>query len=265
MNKATIVAQIAITALSLDDISRTHWVARAFFTFSLVSSIMAVYYATSQFRILGRCLQAEQVKAWIRGKDKYKKHLYLPSSASVLTVSAPNMLLSSALNSFLIGLGIYLGFTWTRGLDEAAGVDGSRAVFITYLVGLVFCYGVYALSGAVVANESYVSESDLLYGKKQDMLPTTEPNPRDSGNSMNHANGSTFNVPMNDLSVINPEHEAPSRTTSGSSPRQARQANIFEDDAIRQELLKAFQEAAQLRKASTEVDERLVRLLERLG
>jgi hypothetical protein len=161
----------------LDSLSQAHWIARAFFTFSLLSAIMAVYYATKQYRILGRCLRAEQVKTWIRGKNrriataptrgpkKPSRHPDLPSTAAVLTVSAPNMLLSTSLNSLLVGFGVYLAFTWTRSLDKDAGIPGSRAVFITYIVGLVFCYGVYGLSGAVVANESYVSEHDQLYNE----------------------------------------------------------------------------------------------------
>ncbi|KAF5852571.1 hypothetical protein GGP41_007956 [Bipolaris sorokiniana] len=64
---STILAQIAITALSLENLDRTPWVARGFFTFSLVSSIIAVYYATREYCHLGRFLYAEDVWTWIRG------------------------------------------------------------------------------------------------------------------------------------------------------------------------------------------------------
>lgn len=76
----------------------------------------------------------------------------MPSAAAVLNMSAPNMLLSFSLNAFLIGLGVYLGYVWTRNLDELAGAKGSRDVFITYVVGLVVCYCIYALSRAVVVD-----------------------------------------------------------------------------------------------------------------
>jgi hypothetical protein len=144
---------------------------------------MAVYYATSQYRILGRCLRAEQVKTWIRDKNrptdtapthgpmKPSRHPDLPSAAALLTISAPNMLLSALLNSLLVGFGVCFAFTRIRTLDEDSGIHGSRAVFITYIVGLVFCYGVYALSSVVVASESYVSEHDQLY-MKADSVPT---------------------------------------------------------------------------------------------
>ncbi|KFZ14085.1 hypothetical protein V501_03412 [Pseudogymnoascus sp. VKM F-4519 (FW-2642)] len=67
---AAIVAQIAITGLSLDSLSQTHWVAQGAFVLSLTSSLMAVYYATTQQRMLGRLLQAEQVRLWIRGGNR---------------------------------------------------------------------------------------------------------------------------------------------------------------------------------------------------
>ncbi|KAG9186070.1 hypothetical protein G6011_02626 [Alternaria panax] len=181
----TIIAQITITALSLEGLSDTHWVARAFFTFSLVSAIMAIYYATRQYRTLGRYHRVDQIKTWIRGKrcptdtastlpsKMSRKHLDLPSTAAVLTVSTPNMLMSASLDCLLVGVGIYFGFTWTKNLDETAGHDGSRAVFMMYISGLVFCYAVYTLLGAVVASDSHVSEHDLL-NQMEGVLPTSQ-------------------------------------------------------------------------------------------
>jgi len=162
IEQATILAQIAITALSLDNLSRMHWAARACFILSLASFIIAVYYATKQYRMLGRCLHAEQVKTWIRDKASSTDVDGFPSVASVITVSAPNMLLSFSLNSFLVGLGIYFGLTWTRSLDEEAGANASRAAFITYLVGLCVCYGIYALSSTVVADQTYAVDKELF-------------------------------------------------------------------------------------------------------
>jgi hypothetical protein len=161
-HQGAILARIAITALSLEYQSQFHSTARAFFIFSLVSLIIAVYYTTRQYRSLTRCLRAEQVKAWIMNKDPSTGvSLDTPSVASVITVSTPNMLLSSSLDSFLVGLGVYLGFIWTQNPDRTAGVNSSRAVFITYIVGLTVCYGVYALSSTVVANQIYMSEIDM--------------------------------------------------------------------------------------------------------
>ncbi|KAK3368827.1 hypothetical protein B0T24DRAFT_706975 [Lasiosphaeria ovina] len=66
---STIAAQIAITALSLVDLSETHWTPRGLFSISLVSSIIAVYYVSNQYRTIGRCLSASQIKSWITNEE----------------------------------------------------------------------------------------------------------------------------------------------------------------------------------------------------
>ena len=80
------------------------------------------------------------------GEQVFFRKSMFPAAASVLTISAPSMLLSASLNSFLIGLGVYLGFVWTRNLDSDATSDGSRDVFIVYITCLAVFYGVYSLS-----------------------------------------------------------------------------------------------------------------------
>ena len=127
--------------------------------FSLVSSLLAVYYANTQVWRVGYLLLGNGVRAWIRGHSK-GPHDYIkenndqgpsltklvvrslvPAPSSVLTVSAPGLLLSASLYFLLIGFGVYLGFMWTRALDDLAGPDDNRDVFIIYLVSLIFCYG----------------------------------------------------------------------------------------------------------------------------
>ncbi|KAL6409946.1 hypothetical protein AUP68_06352 [Ilyonectria robusta] len=157
-----ILAQIAITALSLSELSQAHWVARALFTFSLVSSIIAVYYATEQYRTMVRFLGVNQIKAWITGKSKHTNWNVenYPSSASVLSVSGPGILLSASVYSFLAGFGVYLGYVWRRDLDPVATSDDSKAVFITYIVSVAVCFFAYAISNALVAADNYAGESD---------------------------------------------------------------------------------------------------------
>jgi hypothetical protein len=71
---------------------------------------------------------------------------FTPSASSVITVSAPQMLLTTSLCSLLIGFGIYFGFRWTRSLDQNAGQNDSRNVFITYITSLVVSTLVYSIS-----------------------------------------------------------------------------------------------------------------------
>ncbi|KAI1751562.1 hypothetical protein F4782DRAFT_531337 [Xylaria castorea] len=148
---ASIIAQVAITVLSLDGLSQVHWNARGSFILSLVSAIMDVYAASTEYRLLCRCVSAEDIKGWIKGPSNNNPKgntgmPALPSVASVVTVSAPFALLVVALNSFLVGFGIWLGFVWTKNLDPDSTRGDNRAVFITYAVGLGTCYLVYTAS-----------------------------------------------------------------------------------------------------------------------
>lgn len=106
------------------------------------------------------------MRAWIRGHSK-GPHYYIrenehhgpnlakllvrslaPAPSSVLTVSAPGLLLSASLCFLLVGFGVYLGFMWTRALDDLAGSNDNREVFIIYVVSLIFCYGLCSMSDA---------------------------------------------------------------------------------------------------------------------
>ncbi|KAI9764622.1 MAG: hypothetical protein M1839_005797 [Geoglossum umbratile] len=263
----TILAQIAITALSLTNLSQTHWTARAFFTFSLVSSIMAVSYATNQYRVLGRFLQAHQIKAWIKNdKDaaivddsmRTPKEILdlLPSTASVLRISAPEMLLSASLNFFLIGLG-------TRNLDELAGANDSRAVFITYVVSLTVCYGINALSDVAV-HHGYTSGFDYLRNGIEYVQATQgkrhAEGASDGGDGPFPAYG-----PIKSLTWDLEASPVPHSASSGAQKRPIRQASTFQGDSTYLELAQALYKAAKLRRESAEADELIAQLYEHLG
>jgi len=72
----TILAQVAITAFALDGMSQTHWVAKGFLTFCLVASMMAVYYASSQCRVLGRCFRPCEIREWITNDTKTRQSMH---------------------------------------------------------------------------------------------------------------------------------------------------------------------------------------------
>ncbi|EDO01032.1 predicted protein [Sclerotinia sclerotiorum 1980 UF-70] len=67
---AAIVAQIAITGLSLESLNQTHWIAKSSFVMSLTFALVAVYYSVAQQRILGRLIKAKDVRNWIRGRKQ---------------------------------------------------------------------------------------------------------------------------------------------------------------------------------------------------
>lgn len=169
-----------MTAIALEFLSQTHWMARALWAFSVVSGTMAVFYARALQCIMARLLCCPQVRVWIRGcpdttenrkreeaiakllskarcsgplsKDEIVEKvvdggdcfkLYCPAITSVIAMSVPSMLLASSLISLLLGFGVYLGFLWRRDLDTAGGFNDSRNVFIFYVVAVVLCFAVY--------------------------------------------------------------------------------------------------------------------------
>jgi hypothetical protein len=212
---------------------------------------MAVYYATNQYRKFGRFLHADEVKAWIRPKETKPLsptpllQQFLPSAASVLTVSAPNMLLSASLNAFLVGLGVYFGYVWTRNLDESAGSSASRAVFIVYVIGLALCYIIYAMSDLVAADQSQISEWNLIRGLHSSTARARDQSSRRASNL--------------DLEAVT-ENWGPSSKTE----EQPRRTENPEHDSSRQQLVQALREAADLRRKSAVADERVAKLLENL-
>ncbi|KAF2257733.1 hypothetical protein CC78DRAFT_441196, partial [Lojkania enalia] len=153
-----IIGAITIAALVLPQLSRTHWLARAFWISSLMTALLAVYHAGNLVWKVGCLFSGRQVRAWIRRSDKNIfdaidsndnvssiLRSLTPTLSSVLTISAPGVLLSAAILFLLLGFGIYLGCIWTRALDADAGYRDSRNVFIVYLVVLVLCYFTYTL------------------------------------------------------------------------------------------------------------------------
>lgn len=170
----------------MSNISETHWTARGFITFSLVAAVISVYYASAQQKQLSRFLDPEDIKTWIRRSkptsSSWPAHLGgLPSAAAVLTVSAPNALLSLAVHAFLIGFGIYLGFVWTKSLDQASTPSGDRAIFITYIVSVSVCYTLYTLSNVAASGED--DERAFLKKLLPDLRPTTNDAPSSSVNA----------------------------------------------------------------------------------
>jgi hypothetical protein len=87
---------------------------------------------------------------------------FTPSVAFVITMSAPQILLSASLLSLLLALGMYFGFVWTRHLDIDAGKDGSRNVLIFYLITLTLCFVVYSVSRLIQDDDTRTERIILL-------------------------------------------------------------------------------------------------------
>ncbi|KAF2736185.1 hypothetical protein EJ04DRAFT_551426 [Polyplosphaeria fusca] len=157
-----IIAQVAITALSLMRLQDTHWTAEAFFIVSLVTGALSVYFSTALSPAFNGLHSAEDIKDFLTKPAKWRSltllnlHLTHAEHAQALTADAsrklpqliaeerwkvpsvyaaimlvvPMTLLNVALNAFLVGLGIYLGKLYTAQLVPSYG-SGSLAALPT--------------------------------------------------------------------------------------------------------------------------------------
>lgn len=100
-----------------------------------------------------------------------RRKCFTPSVLSVITISAPQMLLSASLATLLAGFGVYLGFTWTRKLDALAAPQDSRNVFIMYLVSLGVCILVYSIS-RIVKETDLLTETQILENHVKEHVTT---------------------------------------------------------------------------------------------
>lgn len=211
---------------------------------------MAVYYTNALHRTLGRLLLPGQVRGWIRG-DKIEKpdatgsiyedslcleeKHFLPCLNSVVTMSAPQLLLSASLYSFLIGLGVYVSFIWQRNLNPDSAFNDSRNIFITYILSISICQIVYTFSA--VAQEVERNETPSL---------TVESNLKNfRAKAMEEKNRNQSLTPQN---AIEGEQD---RQFSLTNPSQT--------------LIKALQDSARLRRESAKVEELIARCYEKLS
>lgn len=155
-----IIAQVALTALSLPSLSLAHWTARACLLFATVAGCLSVYYACTLSRDVGKCYQPQLVRDWLslmtpkRRTEVDDKKERTASLSGIFILSAPYTMMSYSILAFITGLAIYQGFVWTRALDTDAGKTNSRNVFIAYIVSTGFCQLFFFSAGVIKAIES---------------------------------------------------------------------------------------------------------------
>ena len=135
------MAQVAITGLSLANLSKTHWVARSFFLASLLSGCISVYYAMHQLRLLGRLVTRDKIIEWLRAPPQLVRceDKNQPSLRAVLVLDTPRWLVDMAAVTFIVGLSVYTVLVYVNDLDTEAGSKDSRNVVIAYFFTLPFC------------------------------------------------------------------------------------------------------------------------------
>ena len=271
------MAQIAITALTLDYLSSAHWVARAFFLASLLAGCASVYYAMYQLRIFGRLITSKDVKKWLRGlareiKDSNKD---IPAASAVLVLDTPRGLVDMAAASFVCGLSIYVVFVFINDLDIGAGKNDSRNIVIAYFVSMWLCATLYSRSFIFdIYVESTPTWKELARYLGFDF--SLSPSAYDA--EIDTENGDPQSIPSSrrmfgSLFVVNPlagmisqsssrQRAFTTRPASESTPARQKQTNTQSDEIELTDFSLAFQETIIARTKCLEADQRLLKILE---
>lgn len=158
-----------------------HWIARACFLLAVVSGCLSVYYACALQRIVGELYKADLIKDWLRlppseGLDGggSEDDAQRTSLAAVLIISAPFTMVRVSILAFLLGLAIYQGFVFTKGLDTSAAPGDSRANFIAIMVGTGLCLCFFTFTFSAKDIESTLRK-DFWRGGRLNHPPDAQP------------------------------------------------------------------------------------------
>lgn len=142
-----ILAQIAVTSLSLPDIAEVHWIVRGFFACGLAFGLLSVQFAVMQQRTMGNLHQPSSVRAWLlansytkSGRESMEERHKVSFTAAFLT-QIPYTMIEYGSAFLIVGLGLYFGYAWKKNLDTETGPQDNRNVFIMYIA----CTGVMVL------------------------------------------------------------------------------------------------------------------------
>ena len=138
------MAQVAITALALEDLSFTHWMARALFLIGEISGCLSIYYACMLQTTISSGHRPDRVSSWIEIPpedpiDPTRSKSYEASLAAVFIISTPFKVVKVIIVAFLIGLIIFQAFTWKCDLDTSATPGESRHISISFRVVTGVC------------------------------------------------------------------------------------------------------------------------------
>ncbi|KAL3430175.1 hypothetical protein BDV09DRAFT_202369 [Aspergillus tetrazonus] len=146
---SAIIAQIAITVLSLSNFDNVYWPATACAYSSLICGILSTFFAFIVQQHLSNLHSPEDVRAWLTTtRRSYRNWLYwmffgtecatnlddkVPSIASAIFLTTPSKLLRLSIIALFVALGIYLGCVYQAGLGGLGGRNANMWVLIFFI------------------------------------------------------------------------------------------------------------------------------------
>jgi hypothetical protein len=171
-----LIAQAALSSLSLPKLEQTHWAARALLTGSLILGLQSIFFTCVQQRVLGLQIRPDQVRSWLSsGKEPSSGRLQSSLIAHQL-LQAPFEMLGVSVTMFVAGLGVYEGSGAVRniGLNTMDGKPvGNIGVLVPFIVGTVFgCFVLGFLMGRK-NSEDYMQRISLPTSTSASVIGTT--------------------------------------------------------------------------------------------
>ncbi|KAL2859353.1 hypothetical protein BJX68DRAFT_261791 [Aspergillus pseudodeflectus] len=149
--QAAIIAQIAITMISLPNFDSVHWAATAVAYSSLICGILTTFLAFIVQQILSDLHNPEEVRSWLtttqrshslrqifdtRSRSINATEKKIPSLRSAVLLTTPGKLLRLSILTAFAALGIYLRCVWDAELGNLRGRDANFWVFLVFSVFL---------------------------------------------------------------------------------------------------------------------------------
>ncbi|KAL3444279.1 hypothetical protein BJX65DRAFT_311057 [Aspergillus insuetus] len=186
--QAAIIAQIAITMLSLPNFDSVHWAATAVACSSLICGILTTFLAFIFQQILSNLHNPEEVRSWLTTTQKsYSLHQVfyprtrranatektIPSLRSAVLLTTPSKLLRLSIMTAFATLGIYLGCVWDAEVGNLKGRDANFWVLFVFMIVLFVMLQDSFLPFSIVSYDSSRSPDEELQDLSGDV-----PSPR---------------------------------------------------------------------------------------
>ena len=148
------MAQVAMNALFLHNLSSSHLAAHAFLLLAVVCGCLSVYYACVIQRTMGQLYHTDDIRGWLRqphSNDSTETEIQA-SLAAVFMIEAPFAMAKNSILFLLFGLGTYQGYVWANSLDPTALSGESRDAFIAFfvIIGVCLLFFILTFSGRFI-------------------------------------------------------------------------------------------------------------------
>ncbi|KAF9056709.1 hypothetical protein BDP27DRAFT_1242425 [Rhodocollybia butyracea] len=138
-----LLAQLAVSSLSLPGLNQTTYFSRGALILSMAVGLLAVFFTCVQQRALGFLQRPVEVRAWLSNGVYYTNQkgdeTFQSSYISHLFLQLPYELMGISISLYLGSIGIYLGSAYVQRVPLTLGVDGESVGNLGVLFAFIVC------------------------------------------------------------------------------------------------------------------------------